>query len=438
MAYNAIQDNLYNYYLTAYTPKSVTKYDTHKRSELRSLYNSMVKLNKESPLYLIPNARESAKLAVGIKENARVLRNQIASLGGLNESELLQKKVAYSDREDIVTAEYIGDVTNAGDGEEVPSLELSVRTLASGQTNLGNFLPSDQGIPLAEGTYSFDIGINDLNYEFQFNINNGETNLDIQNRLSRLISNAGIGLKAEVVSGEDGTSSLKIQSEAMGLKPSQNEIFTVSDYNTSKTSGVVGYLGIHFVSHQATNATFLINGEERDAYSNNFSLGKLYEVNLHGVSADDEDVATIGLKRDSESLADNISQLAGNYNNFLRAMDAYKDSRDGMDRLRGEFSGVASLYKEQLHTIGLEVQDDGHINIDEDALSAATEDDDIKDRFQVVRDMTQQLYRKTNQISLNPMKYVNKTVVAYKNPGHNFANPYVTSNYSGMMFKYYC
>ena len=98
MAYNAIQDNLYNYYLTAYTPKSVTKYDTHKRSELRSLYNSMVKLNKESPLYLIPNAKESAQLAVGIKENARVLRNQIASLGGLNESELLQKKVAYSDR----------------------------------------------------------------------------------------------------------------------------------------------------------------------------------------------------------------------------------------------------------------------------------------------------------------------------------------------------
>ena len=41
-------------------------------------------------------------------------------------------------------------------------------------------------------------------------------------------------------------------------------------------------------------------------------------------------------------------------------------------------------------------------------------------------------------ISLNPMKYVNKTVVAYKNPGHNFANPYVTSNYSGMMFNYYC
>lgn len=438
MAYNAIQDNLYNYYLTAYTPKSVTKYDTHKRSELRSLYNSMVKLNKESPLYLIPNAKESAKLAVGIKENARVLRNQIASLGGLNESELLQKKVAYSDREDLVTAEYIGDITNAGDGEEVPSLELSVRSLASEQTNLGNFLPENQGIGLAEGTYSFDIGINVLNYEFQFNINSGETNLDIQNRLSRLISNAGIGLKAEVISGENGTSSLKIQSEAMGLKPSQNEIFTVSDDNTSKNSGVVGYLGIDFVSHQATNATFLLNGEEREAYSNNFTLGKLYEVKLHGVSGDETDAATIGLKRDSESLADNISQLAGNYNSFLKAMDAYQDSRAGMDRLRGEFSGVASYYKDQLSSIGLNVQEDGSIDIDEKALSAATEDDDIKDRFHVVRDMTQQLYRKTNQISLNPMKYVNKTVVAYKNPGHNFANPYVTSNYSGMMFNYYC
>ena len=49
MAYNAIQDNIYNYYLTAYTPKNAGKYDAHKRSELRSIYNSIIKLNKESP-----------------------------------------------------------------------------------------------------------------------------------------------------------------------------------------------------------------------------------------------------------------------------------------------------------------------------------------------------------------------------------------------------
>ena len=55
-----------------------------------------------------------------------------------------------------------------------------------------------------------------------------------------------------------------------------------------------------------------------------------------------------------------------------------------------------------------------------------------------VKDFANSLMRKTNQISLNPMQYVNKTIVAYKNPGRNFATPYITSAYSGMMFNSYC
>ena len=36
------------------------------------------------------------------------------------------------------------------------------------------------------------------------------------------------------------------------------------------------------------------------------------------------------------------------------------------------------------------------------------------------------------------MEYVQRTIVAYKNPGHNFASPYNTSSYSGMMFNFFC
>ena len=41
----------YNYYLTNYVGKEVSKYDTHKKSELRDVYNHMVKINKNAPLY---------------------------------------------------------------------------------------------------------------------------------------------------------------------------------------------------------------------------------------------------------------------------------------------------------------------------------------------------------------------------------------------------
>ena len=40
-----------------------------------------------------------------------------------------------------------------------------------------------------------------------------------------------------------------------------------------------------------------------------------------------------------------------------------------------------------------------------------------------------------DDISVNPMVYVDKKLIAYPHPTRNFVNPYVTSRYSGMMFS---
>ena len=64
--------------------------------------------------------------------------------------------------------------------------------------------------------------------------------------------------------------------------------------------------------------------------------------------------------------------------------------------------------------------------------------DESRTQFSTIKDFTDSILRKTNQISLDPMEYVERTMVAYKNPGHNFATPYMTSNYSGMLFNSYC
>jgi len=438
MAFNAVQNNIYNYYLTTYSPKSVTKYDAHKKSELRSLYNSMVKLNKETPLYLIPNVKESAQFAVNIKENARLLGNQIASLGGLDDTPLLNKKTAYSSQSDVVSVEYIGDLSNLEQDSELPTLELEVQALADSQMNVGKFLPSDSEITLPEDTYSFDISTNGMNYEFQFNIHNGETNRSIQDRLARLFNNANIGLTVSVLEGENGTSALQIVSDETGLREDGALNFTVTDENTSKTSGVVSYLGLDYVMRSASNAKFTLNGQEREAHSNNFTIGKLFEVNLKGISTEESGPVSIGLKQDYEALHDNISELAGNYNNFLKSVDTFRNMHSSSGKLLSEITGIASSYKEELHSIGLDIEDDGQLTIHPEKLSDATRSEQAENRLGIVKDLTRQLYRKTQQISLNPMSYVDKHVVAYKNPGHNFVSPYTTSNYSGMMFNYYC
>ena len=43
-------DNAYAYYISTYAQKTVSRYDSHKKSELRKVYNEMVKINKDSPL----------------------------------------------------------------------------------------------------------------------------------------------------------------------------------------------------------------------------------------------------------------------------------------------------------------------------------------------------------------------------------------------------
>ncbi|MBQ9136358.1 MAG: hypothetical protein IJX66_09740 [Lachnospiraceae bacterium] len=428
---NAIMTNVYNHYLTTYAPKSTTQYDTHKKSELRSVYNSIVKLNKESPWYLDVRSRDTQEYAVTLKENARLLRNTIASLGGLEKENALAQKTAYSSDDNIVSAAFVGEVT---EDTPAPTLEVTVNSLASSQENMGAFLP-DERVSLPADTYSFDVSINDLNYEFQFNINEGDTNKEVQERLVRLVNNADIGITARLDEG-DARNSIRLTSTATGLPAGKNEIFRITDDRTSKTAGAVDYFGLNYISRQPSNSSFLLNGEERSTASNTFTVGKMYEIELKGISEPDTSVS-IGLKTDVESLNDNINTLIGSYNSFITTANSYRETQSLSNRLVREMGRIATSYKTEMERMGLHIQNDHTISVDENMLKESASTGDAFSH-EALKGFATSLLSKTKQVSLNPMHYVNRTIVAYKNPGRSFASPYVTSAYSGMMFNSYC
>lgn len=429
---NAILTNVYNHYLTAYAPKSTTQYDTHKKSELRSIYNSIVKLNKESPWYLETTSRSAQEYAVNLKESARLFHNTVASLGGLDDSQALAKKAAYSSDSGVIAATFVG---NTGDDSPVPTLKMQVNSLATSQENMGTYL-ADGTVGLAPDTYSFDVSINDLNYEFQFNINENDTNKDVQQRLVRLINNADIGIQARLDEG-NARSSIRLFSQNTGLPEGKSEIFRITDDRTSKASGAVEYFGLDYISRQPANSSFLLNGEERSTSSNTFTIGKMYEIELKAVSAPDTEV-TIGLKTDTESLTDNVSALIGSYNTFISTASSYQSSERLSGRLVREMSRIAAHYQSSMESMGIRLSSDNTLSIDEALLKESASSSDGSFSYDTLKDFASSLIRKTNQVSLDPMNYVSRTIVAYKNPGHNFASPYVTSAYSGMMFNSYC
>ena len=54
-------DSAYAYYLSTYVgTRQVSRYETHKRSELRKVYNEIVKSNKDAPLVKLSDP-ETAK-----------------------------------------------------------------------------------------------------------------------------------------------------------------------------------------------------------------------------------------------------------------------------------------------------------------------------------------------------------------------------------------
>ena len=103
----------YAYYLSTYGHNRPTRYDSHKKSDLRKIYNAMVKTNREAPLYKLSAEDDVAKYAIDIKENAKAIQTTVAALSDSygDFSDSFRRKVAVSSDEASVGVKYIGDGT---------------------------------------------------------------------------------------------------------------------------------------------------------------------------------------------------------------------------------------------------------------------------------------------------------------------------------------
>lgn len=424
-------NNVLNNYLTTYSPGSAGKFDTHKKSELQKVYSSIVKLNKDAPWYLPTTGEEAKHYALSLKENAHRMHHTIAGLGALDEEGLFSQKSAYSTDPSVASASYIGPKAVSAAS---PQFRIQVESLAVPQENLGLYLNNDK-IKLQPDTYSFDIAIGDMNYEFQFTINEGETNKGIQERLVRLINNADIGLHAQLATSDAGTA-LHLISDNSGISASHTLTYAITDDRTSKSAGAVAYLGLDQIKTYPDNARYTINGEEHTSDSNRFTIDGLFEVELHGAASGK--TIQIGLKTDIESLTDNIMRLVGGYNEFLRTASDASLSQAGSRKLIREITGIASVYHETMAGMGIHMEADGYLSVDEEALrNTALEAENAAETFRYLKNLSGRLLQKSTDVALNPMEYVDRKIVAYKNPGRNFVSPYTPSAYSGMMFNRY-
>lgn len=421
----------YNHFATTYVAKENANIDKHKKSELQSVYKSIAKINKESPLHVLKQDDDAQAEAVGIKEHARTLKSQIESICQAENAELGKKSAVSSDL-DKVSVEYVGQ-----NSAYTSDFNISVDHLATNQINAGRFLP-DEEVAMPIGRYAFNVGIGGHDYEFQYSIREGNTNKDIQAKLARLINKAGIGLVAGTQDDSEGKSSIIIGSTDTGVKAGSTLRFEITESAASEAGPNVSYFGLNLIAQEPTNAHFYLNGNEHYSASNRFTVGNEFDITLKAPTAPHESV-TIGIKNESDALVENVRRLVDGYNSFIDSLEDDHVSGFKGSKLAKETIAIASEHLTELDDYGLSITEKGHIDYTPQMLADASKQGPPPAAIGKIKGFAAALVEKTDQISIDPMKYIERPVFNYKDP-HNSDNPspYITSEYSGMMFNNYC
>lgn len=426
-------DTLYSGF-RSYGNKPANRYDTHRRSELRQVYNSMVKLNTESPIYQLREKEDSKAFILNMKEQSRDVQNVVSSLTNSDEGidQTFRQRVAVSSRPDLVGVQYLSHTHDPDD----EGFSIQVEQLATPQINLGKYL-NGNGKNFSPGEYSFDLETTSNSYEFQFIVDSSDHNLDVQNKIASLINRANIGLSASVIAGDNNRHALRIESKQVGLDKGSDVQFLITHGDSVPSENAMVTLGIDHIASPAENSVFTINNSSYSSYGNTCTINQKFELHFYGITPEDEPVE-IGFKPDSDAIIDHIQELVDSYNGLAGLAFEYSKNETGNDCLLRALEQVVSTQEDSLEPIGLHFQKDGKLEIDPALLTAAILNVDHKELYDSLTTFADSIQDKANDISLDPVRYVNHVVLFYKDPRHAATYPYLTSIYAGMYFDYQC
>lgn len=425
--------NVYNYYLQDYVPRN-PRYSAHKRRELRDIYKNIVKMSASEPLYKIDLSESKQASALSIKESALFLKDVNQKL---QNSPLLHTAGVHSSSPEAVQASLLHRM-KLSDFPENTRYDIEVSNLASGQHNVGHLLPADD-TPLPEGSYSFSISFRQEQYSFRFNVAAGSTAFDLQSKLADFINKAGIGLEAQVAyHKERGINRMELTARQTGIYGKSSFALKDTAKPENAEAGLVEVFGLNQESSPAQNAQYSINGIPYDSPENTVSYKDTLLLTFGSVT---DGPVSIRPVPDQTAVYDALEEFTVSFNRLVQAgKAAVQENRSSAYLLCGLSHLVASHYS-ALSSVGITAGEDGFLMLDTEKVEHAAISGDTETVLRSDSSFLKSLDARLESIILNPMRYVDKKLVAYPNPGSPLSertSPYTTSIYSGMLFNNYC
>jgi flagellar capping protein FliD len=382
-------------------------------------------------VYLVDFTNEKQSFVLGVKEASMKIHESLQTLADDSEGSVFSKKKARSSDVEQVGAELLDS-----DMEHLPNgFSVRVKQLANSQINQGKEY-YETGKGLTAGSYQFRVTVNDVGYDFQYNIRKDANNREVMQGLSDFITKAKIGIVADAYSSEKGKIAMRLESTMVGT-PDGRETFTLEDRSTDSSGrGIVGFYGLNNVAVMPKSAVFDLNGTEKTSLSNEFTLGRAVSVTLRQTS---DTEAMIDYHPDSDVIIEGVQDFVSNYNTLIGKNITFAQKTDIEPKLLRELKNLAEPFANELESCGITFDKDGFMELDTSLAAQAIEDGDMQKLFGADSALTNRLSVKTDAVKINPMEYVDKKIVSYP----DFTKPprgysYITSLYSGLLFNYYC
>lgn len=423
--------SVYNNLLTTFEPKTTVKY-AHDASELRSVVKRIRKQTQESPVYLVDFSDAKQSFVLGVKEASMKLNNSLQILADETENGLFAKKKARSSDDEQVEAELLET-----EGKPLPSkFSIRVKQLANAQVNQGKeFYGMKKG--LRAGSYQFRVTVNDVAYDFQYNIRKDANNREVIEGLSGFITNAKIGINAVPCYHDSDKISMRLESDMVGIADGK-ETFSLQDKPSTENNGrgIVEYYGLDNVIVMPKNAVFDLNGVEKSSLNNEFTLGRVVRVKLHEPS---EQEAVIDYHPDSDVIIGGIEEFVSHYNELIEHNVTFEQRTNVPSKLLRELKSLSKPFINDLESSGITFDEEGYMELDTSQASQAIEEGEMQKLFRADSLITNRLFAKADAVKINPMEYIDKKIVSYQ----DFTKPprgysYITSLYSGLLFNSYC
>lgn len=153
-----------------------------------------------------------------------------------------------------------------------------------------------------------------------------------------------------------------------------------------------------------------------------------YALNVKEMSMELGEAAKDALNGRLEDAPEHLRKMGDIFNRLLKRSDEYGHANEKPSRPGGELRNLLERSTAELFESGMSIDEDGFLVLPE------------QDRaMKVPTGFVQNLIDKCEQMSMNPMEYVEKKIYSYAHLYRNdIGSAYEASLYSGMLFNSYC